>query len=64
MIDPNYIPQAGDLLTTETHWVRIHDVSAEVYYASGRNGKSGALHRMPYDAFIREARAKAEKLER
>lgn len=64
MIDAGYIPKPGDLLTTATHWVRIHEVGDEVYYASGRNGELGALHRMPYDAFIREARAKAEKLER
>ena len=64
MIDPDYIPQAGDLLETETHWVRIHDVKDEVYYASGRIGREGNLYRKPYREFIDQARAKAERLER
>lgn len=64
MISPDYIPQSGDLLTTETHWVRIHEVRDEVYYASGRHGKEGNLYRKPYQEFIEQARAKAERLER
>lgn len=64
MIDPDYIPQPGDLLEKGTHWIRIHDVKDEVYYASGRHGKDGNLYRMPYREFVEQARAQTERLER
>lgn len=63
MIDPDYIPQPGDRLTTETHWVMVHEVGDEVYYAAGKIGEDGDLCRMSYQEFIEQARAKAERLE-
>lgn len=63
MINSDYTPQPGDLLTTETHWVRIHEIGY-VYYASGKHGEQGRLYRKPYEEFVREAREKAENLER
>ena len=64
MIDTKYTPQEGDLLTTTTHWVEVHEVGDEVYYASGRHGADGTLYRKPYEEFVKAAREQAEKLER